>query len=181
LLSNIHLQLTPHISIGDEEHGAAKDLTHVRFRSAYVKMARSFATADLISTQYKSDLLAAGDPGSEIRRLSEGILKGIGGQFIGRQPHDEEGLHQLTLDGLSDQDAYLATRLDVGSFGLLVPDRPVLWFQHVIPPSMVSLVETNQVSKDMMEHAPVAPLVMNSQEVQRQAREHGVIMVGGNQ
>jgi hypothetical protein len=178
-LSNISLRLTPTLNVSDEEQSAQTPV-RLRNRAKKVAMARSFPSFDIVSTQYRQGVLNAGKEGSEERKLAEIIMKGIAIHFIGRiEADDNDALEDLVSAGLSEQDAYVATQLNIGQFGIKVANQPVVWAQIVINDTIKSVAETNQVESGMMESVPISPeMRMTPEDIRRQREQFGAKTIG---
>lgn len=153
------LNTIPHMEFGDEEHGAMRRLMHVRFYSQLIKEARAFETARFLSTQAEEDITAAGDADSEIVKTSQGILRGIGGRFIGQLPRSDETLRWLRGLGISRPDADIITSeaFPTGCFALKLSKRPdTLFLQLLLGPRMLELLRTDSASERMSESRPVS-------------------------
>ncbi|HVS58592.1 MAG TPA: hypothetical protein VHD60_02510 [Candidatus Saccharimonadales bacterium] len=173
-LANNDLDLIPHISFRDEEHEAFRNLMYVRFMADSVTKARAYHTAEFISTQDELKLTTSGEEGSEIRRLTESIRRGIDTRFITRLPQDDAVLHHMSQLGISDLDLHMLTRLPVGCFGLKVPDRPILFFQHILTPSEYPLIQTDSANTRMTVRTPV----LSTDELQRWVVQNGRTTIG---
>jgi hypothetical protein len=143
--------ILPHLDIGDEEHEAFNNLMHVRYYSSYIAKARQLKTARFIVTQFESDLLMAGEPGSEIRRHAEKIIRGIAGRFIGQMEKDDETKHRLSQLGISEYDIEFLTIIPMGCFGVTLQGEPIRFVQVIPPPTILKLAETNSAAKAMTE------------------------------
>jgi hypothetical protein len=157
-LDNNDLRLIPHINLGDEEQEAMFSLMHARFMSSAYKKARAFHTVDIRITQFETDISEAGDAGSELRSLAEGISKSFGVRVLFRQPGDDKTRHHLSSLGISDLDIEALTRLPVGCAGIKLanPDYPITFYQHVIMPSEEPLIRSNSANERMMDRRPVS-------------------------
>lgn len=173
-LANNDLDLIPHISFRDEEHEAFRNLMYVRFMADSVTKARAYHTAEFISTQDELKLTTSGEEGSEIRRLTESIRRGIDTRFITRLPQDDAVLNHMSQLGISDLDVHMLTKLPIGCFGLKVPDRPILFFQHILTPSEFPLIQTDSANTRMTTRVPV----LSNGELQRWVNQNGSTTVG---
>jgi energy-coupling factor transporter ATP-binding protein EcfA2 len=171
-LNNDNTTIIPHIEIGDEEHEAFSNTMHVRFYSAYIAKARQLHTARFICTQQITDFTMAGDPDSEIRRLSEKIVRGIGGHFIGLMPDDDETRHRLSRLGISDYDIeFLCTMIPKGCFGVKLPNRPIKFIQITPSSRVLQLADTNTATRRMTNRIPW----MSLDEIRKRAKAAGLL------
>jgi hypothetical protein len=150
--------LIPHLEIGDEEHDSYASLMYLRFYDDYVRKARAFHTWSMRATQFSTQLDQIGDEGSEARQLAKSISLGVSMRVIGRQQNDADVLNGLTALGLSDEDAQFCTTLPTGCFGLKIPDLPVIFFQMLLTPTELDLVQSNAATKRMMARVNVNDL-----------------------
>ena len=173
-LDNNEPELIPHLDFGDEEHEAFGNLMHVRFRASIVKKARAFHTASFTGTQYTQDLTHAGDEGSERRALAEGIIRGTGAWFIGRQPRDRKILDVFREMGMMEPDIDALTRIGTGCFALMIPNRHPIFFQNVLTPTELSLVGTDSAVQRMTSRQ----VVTVPDGYANQAKAFGVTYIG---
>jgi type IV secretory pathway VirB4 component len=142
-------ELIPDLFFSDEEHQALRNLMYVRFMSASLKEARALRTAFFMSTQHETDLTMAGDPGTEIRRLSESIGLSIGGRFIAQQPEKQEILDLYRDLGFSEPDAKSLPALRKGYFFFHAPNYPPVPFRLDLTATEKELVKTDSAVRSM--------------------------------
>lgn len=145
----------PHIDIGDEEREAFKSLMYVRFLHELVQKSRAFHTALFRSALSLVDLTTAGPVGSEIRELSKGIVRGLGGLFVARQKNSPEVLEELERWGFSDLDLYQTTKLERGCFAFKPQRGDTTFFQLVLTPTEEGLVQTDAAADRMTDRRPI--------------------------
>jgi hypothetical protein len=168
-MENNRPDMIPHLNIGDEAQDSYKSLMWLRFYDDYVRKARSYHMWDIRSTQFEGRLRTIGPAGSEQRELAETIDLGVSMRFIGKQPKDADILESLTDMGFSDEDAWFTTNLPQGCFALKLPDRPAVFFQHIVTEVESRLIKTNRSNERMMNRANV----WSFEEIRRRALEMG--------
>ena len=142
-------ELIPDLLFNDEEHKAMSNLMYVRFMSANLKEARALRTAYFMSTQHETDLTMAGEPDSEIRRLSESVGLSIGGRFITEQPANKEVLDIYRQLGFSELDVNELTRMERGHFFFHATGQPAIPFRLDLTPIEEELVKSDSAVRSM--------------------------------
>jgi hypothetical protein len=137
-------ELVPAIEIGDEDQKAYRSQRYLRRKLAANKEARSDITFVLSATQFMGDISGLGDMGTERRTMASGILSSTAGFFVGLQPDKPDVLQEYLDIGLSRIDTRWLTALKTGCFALIIPGRSPVFFQHVLVPTEVGIVQTNQ-------------------------------------
>jgi hypothetical protein len=146
---NADHDLIPDLYFSDEEHQALGNLMYTRYMSASLKEARARRTAYFMSTQHETDLTMAGEPGTEIRELSESIGLGIGGRFITQQPNKEKVLDLHRELGFSELDTKALTGLRQGHFFFMAQGYPPVPFRLDLTPIEKELVDTESAVRSM--------------------------------
>ncbi len=164
----------PHVNLQDEAGMALNSLMLARAQYNYVKKARAYETADISGTQYRSDVTHKGAPGSELRSLAEGIMLGTGLYMFTRQPEDDAVLNDLAQLGISNRDLDFMTHLEVGCFGIKVPQQPISFFGLQLTPSDLLFNSGNAASERMTKRQNV----WDNQAFIERAQRLGVTKIG---
>lgn len=142
-------ELIPDMLFSDEEHNALGNLMYVRFMSASLKEARALRTAYFMSSQHATDLTMAGEPGSEIRNLSQSINLSISGRFIFKQPDEPRILDIYRGMGFSENDVLALPQLPRGGYFFHAPGKPPIPARLVLTPIELELSWTESAVQSM--------------------------------
>jgi hypothetical protein len=148
-LENGDEDILPDLEFKDEEHEALKNLVYARYMSSRLKKKRADRGMIMITTQYDTDLTMAGEPGSEIRKLCEGISNTIGGRFIARQPDKKFILDYYRELGFSELDVRAIPKLRRGNFFFHAQNFAPLPFRLDLTPIEKELVKTQAANRSM--------------------------------
>jgi hypothetical protein len=167
---------TPTVNVGEEEGSELNGLLHARYMDETFRKSRGIPTTFINVTQYVTDYLQLGAPGSELRQLGQSINKSFGMRLYGWQPSDDDTLHIITQQGVSDADAYALTKLEdsPGVWGVLIPGQPLDFVQHVLVPDEVPLIRSNTASAALTNRVPVHSV----DRIQDRIRRLGAINLG---
>lgn len=168
-----HRELLPTIVIGDEDQKAYRSDRYTRRKLADNKEARSDVTCTITATQFYGDIANMGNSGSERRAMAAGILASTAGFFVGRQPDKPEILSDFRDMGLSKTDVYWLTKLGIGCFAFIVPGKAPIFFQHILTPSELPLIQTNQAAEQMTQR-----VTMSSDMYAEAAKTYGTVVAG---
>lgn len=158
-------EINADVVAGDEEGSAIKRLVHARYKDEYVRKARAYEHVDINVTQYSTDYNQLGDEGSELRQLGTDIRKGFGMSFYSAQPPDDDVLHSMTSNGISDEDAYKTTLLPRGCWGIHIPGQKMQFAQHLLLPSEIPLAESNRANVRVTNTERVSDIPMIQERV----------------
>lgn len=131
--------------VNDEAWALLSDHGTARWMQTNQKLARQLSLSVVNIMHRLSDTAAAGDQGSAVRSLAEGVIADSGTWVIYRQKPSERRLLKETLQ-LNDVQTGLATRIGRGR-GLWIvggETREVALVDHLLSPIEQHLVDTDQ-------------------------------------
>jgi hypothetical protein len=170
--------LTPDLVVGDEEASAISRLTHAQFKDEYVRKARAYSFVDINVTQWSTDYVNLGEPGSALRTYGQNINNGFGMRIIGAQPPTDEIRHEITRHGVSDEDAWTTTTLPIGCWGIHIPGQKMQFVQHVVLPSERTVIESNQANMAVTERILASETAVVRRRIARLAELNGTAQIG---
>ncbi len=138
------LPITVDIMINDEEGTRIKSLAHGLSFGQYVREARAFRTFSVQATQFSTDMDNLEGP---LRKIGREIDAGTDIRIYGRQSADGETLESITRNRVTMEDALQTTILPRSCWGIKVKNRPMQFIQHIVPPSLLEVIETNRANK----------------------------------
>ena len=100
------------------------------------------------------------------------MLKGTGAALVGAIDALDDDLDVLTSLGITDFEAFRFTQLSQGQWGLIVRSRPVEFFQHVVKPEQLALIDTTGAARRAGERRPVSETEIFAQR-QRELEQLG--------
>ena len=148
--------ITPHYIYRDEQASELQGAARASMAAEANRKARAVHTVNMSLLQYPSDLLKLGSQGSLLRSHGETMLKGTGAALVGAIDARDDDLDVLTSLGITDFEAFRFTQLSQGQWGLIVRSRPVEFFQHVVKPEQLALIDTTGAARRAGERRPVS-------------------------
>ena len=175
-LNNYDNRITPSVNISDEEASALKSISHARAVDELSVKARASQMTDFRLLQHLTSFTSAGDDGSELRGLGEVINRNIAVRIVGKQEPDAKSLEALHQAGLGDADSMYMTTIDPYCWALIIRNQPVRYFESVLLPPEVDLVETNGANISATDRTRVTDLP----HIQRRIRALGAVQIGAD-
>lgn len=151
------LRIIPDVSFTDETGVKMENVAFARAREHRARMARRSKEAAFTMTQYVTDTVNAGEPGSPLRRHAEAIDKAIGFRIIGRQLNRPDIVQRLRELEFSKPDIeFITTDMENYCFAFKANGWPPVFFRRHIGKDMKKLVETNTASASMTQPIPLS-------------------------
>lgn len=171
------MSIMPHLDADDEDHGNWRNLMYARMKAEYVKKSRAYPTMNLALTHRIADYETVGDAGSEQRERAVNMLRDIDMWFVGGQTSDRKSLRDVREHlGFSEPDAHALTQLGVGQFAMKLGHLKPIFFQLILTPSELGLVQTNRATAAMLNRMPL----FDDPDVARRIGQSGVRFIGSN-
>lgn len=143
-LVNDQVNQVPHIHIADELHRTINNPVAAEALEQSINTSRTESTINILSTQYLSQIVYAGEEGSRTRGAARNILKGIAGFFIGHpSDQDQESLNSFREIGITNEEIEVIQVLGVGEFAFKLPGRPAIFFKLDVLPCEWDAIETD--------------------------------------
>lgn len=169
-------ELRPHVNLQDELGVGLDSLILARALYNRGKKARAYKTCDITGTQFRFDITRKGEPGSELRTLSEGIMLSTGLYLFCAQPEYNDVLDDLSTLKISDDDLDYMTTMPPGHFGMKAPREPIMFFKLQLTPSDWLYNRGNAASANMTDRQNAWE---NPRFIER-AQRYGVTRIGGS-
>ncbi len=145
----------PGILVIDEAWALVANTATAEFLQRSWKLARAAGVQNILVVHRISDLSAAGDTGSRVAQIAEGLVSESEICVLLRQAHADIA-HTRSRLGLSRTEAELVTRLPRGCALWRIGGRSFV-VAHTISDAERTLIDTDQAMRATADHAPAEP------------------------